>query len=118
MIIIFRSPSLEVAFGYSGRICDLDFGPVSNMLLGGFCISEVQMLLSAIPVIGVYAQLPAVMAALVLSFCMLISLVCDNAYEKMQRMKPSLMPLLFSVFLLTWCVFSFGKVSEFLYFNF
>ena len=118
MIIIFRSPSLEVAFGYIGRIFQLDFGPVSNMLLGGFCISEVQMLLSAIPVIGVYAQLPAVMAAMVLGFCMLISLVCDNAYEKMQRMKPSLMPMLTSVFLLTWCVFSFGKVSEFLYFNF
>ena len=65
-----------------------------------------------------HKRMAAVMAVLVLSFCMLISLVCDNAYEKMQRMKPSLMPLLTSVFLLTWCVFSFGKVSEFLYFNF
>ena len=116
--IVFRASTLDTSFAFIARIFDFDFGPIPTQLLGGFCLAEVQMALSFIPVVGVYAQLPIVMAALFLGLCMFIVLVPRNAYEKMQRMKAAPAPLLLALVLLVWCIMSFGKVSEFLYFNF
>ena len=42
----------------------------------------------------------------------------SNAYQKMKRFKPTVLNMLLTLFLFTWCVFSFAGISEFLYFNF
>ena len=49
---------------------------------------------------------------------MFIVLVPKNAYEKMQELRPRPVPMLLTAALLVWCIFSFGTVSAFLYFNF
>ena len=116
--IVFRAPSLELAAEIIARLFDFDFGPVYTGLLGGFCLAEVQMFVSLIPLVGRFAYYPPFMAALGLTVCMLLVLVPKNAFEKMRKMRPNVLSLGLSLTLIVWCVFSFGKVSEFLYFNF
>jgi len=116
--IIFRAESLGHAFAFIGRIFDFEFGPVPFQLLESLCLTEVQIFLGAIPVIGSYLQLPMVMSALFILTALFIALVPANAYEMTRKLRPRLLPLLFTVLLLVWCILSFGKVSEFLYFNF
>ena len=116
--IVFRAPSLELAFDIIGRIFQFDFGPASLGLMGGFCVPEIQSALSLIPFVGHFAQIPSVMAALFLGFCLFTVLVPANAYEKMQRMRPNALNLVFTLGIIVWCLFCFGRVSEFLYFNF
>ncbi len=48
----------------------------------------------------------------------LLILGSENAYEKMNKCKPTVLNLFCILFIFTWCVFSFAGISEFLYFNF
>lgn len=116
--IVFRAPSLELAFDFISRIFDFDFGPVSYTLIEYMSLPEVRMLMSSLPFIGHYLDNVYVMAGLFMVFCMFTVLVPANAYEKMKKMKPGLMTLLPTLFIFFWCIMSFGRVSEFLYFNF
>ncbi|MGI5977473.1 MAG: MBOAT family O-acyltransferase [Candidatus Limivicinus sp.] len=116
--IIFRADSLSQAFEVIGNIFRFDFGPLDEMIASHFQIPELQVLLSPIPVLGRLAYNPAAVTAFFLTGAMLLVLLPKNAYEKMQAMKPSFLNLAGSVILIVWCIFSFGTVSTFLYFNF
>lgn len=116
--IIFRAESLEQAFAFIGRLFTFDSWYVHDTITSCFQISEVTLALSALPVIGRFVYYPPVMMVLFLTVAMLIVLVPKNAYQQMQALKPRVLPMLFTVVLLVWCVFSFGSVSAFLYFNF
>ena len=74
--------------------------------------------LSKLPFIGRFVYWPPMMMLLFLAVCMFIVLVPKNAYEKMQRLQPRPLALIGVLILLVWCIFSFGTVSAFLYFNF
>lgn len=116
--IVFRAPDLSQACAVIGRIFSFDFGPVYWRIAAGFDVSEVRTLLSAIPFPGSLAASPVVLMVLILSGMLLLVLLPKNAYEKMTELRPTVTTLGFSVLLIVWCLFSFGKVSEFLYFNF
>lgn len=116
--IIFRAASLDQAFGFIGRLFEFDFSAVNSGITSAFQLSEVMLALSALPVIGRFVYYPPVMMVLFLATAMFIVLVPKNAYEKMQALQPRVLPMLYTVVLLVWCVFSFGSVSAFLYFNF
>ena len=116
--IIFRAGSLPEAFAVIARIFDFDFGAVSPSIYTGFHLTELMLPLSVIPVIGKYIYWPPMMMVLFLTAAMLIVLVPKNAYEKMTAMRPRFVTAAFSVVLIVWCLFSFGSVSAFLYFNF
>ena len=113
--IVFRAQDLSQAFAILGRIFSFEFGPVNPYLASCFDISEIRTLLSLVPVIGASS---VVRMALLLGGMLLLVLLPKNAYEKMTEMRPTALTLGFSVLLIFWCIFSFGKVSEFLYFNF
>ena len=116
--IVFRAESLPQAFAVIARIFDFDFGAVSHGIYKTFHLTEVMLPLSALPVVGKLVYWPPAMMALFLTAAMLIVLVPKNAYEKMTAMQPRVGTAVFSVVLIVWCVFSFGSVSAFLYFNF
>lgn len=116
--IIFRAESLPQAFSVIARIFELDFGAVAPSIYASFHLTEVMLPLSLIPVIGKYIYLPQAMMALFLGTAMLIVLMPKNAYEKMTVMQPRFGTAALSVALIVWCIFSFGSVSAFLYFNF
>lgn len=116
--IIFRADSLSDAFAIIGRIFAFDFGPVAYNIYNGFCLTELMLPLSLIPVVGKYVYWPPMMMILFLVGCMLLVLVPKNAYERMTALKPRPLTMLFVSVLFVWCVFCFGTVSAFLYFNF
>lgn len=116
--IIFRSDSVSGAFTFIAHIFSFDFGVIEPVLSSCFDISEVRILLSALPLVKSLVSSPAVFMLLFLALCMFIVLVPRNAFEQMRTLRPRLMTLLLPAFLLVWCIFSFGGVSEFLYFNF
>ena len=116
--IIFRSESIEQAWQIISRIFDFDFGTVAYSVYTSFSLTEVSMLLSAIPVVGKYMYHPYSMMILFLAVSMFIVLVPKNAYEKMQSFTPQPVRLIIPLVLIVWCIFSFGTVSTFLYFNF
>ena len=116
--IIFRADSLGQAFSVIGRIFSFDFGPVHPDIYSGFQLTEVMLPLSKLPFIGRFVYWPPMMMLLFLAVCMFIVLVPKNAYEKMQRLQPRPLALVGVLILLVWCIFSFGTVSAFLYFNF
>ncbi len=116
--IIFRADSIGDAFTIIARIFDFDFGPAAYGVYSGFEVSELLMLLTHLPLVGKFFYWPPLMMIVFLAFCMLLVLVPKNAYEKMCALRPRPLPMLGIVVLLVWCVFSFGSVSAFLYFNF
>jgi len=116
--IIFRAESLEQAFEIITRIFEFDFAGLNTAIASCFQLAEVQLVLSALPGIGMLVHWPPFMMILFLLTAMLIVLIPRNAYEKMQDMKPGVGTMLFTVLLMVWCIFSFGSVSTFLYFNF
>lgn len=112
--IVFRSDSISNAFAFIAEIFRFDLGAVSPYIASCFDIAEVRVLLSFIP----FASDPRFLMGLVLAVCMFIVLAPKNAFEKMRSLRPSLFNAAVPAALLVWCIFSFGKVSEFLYFNF
>lgn len=118
LMVIFRATSVKEAFAFISRLFDFDFAPVNSIISSSFQLTEVALPLSKLPGIGYIVHQPAGMMVLALAFLMFLVLVPKNAYEKMQALKPGVWPMLFSAGLLVWCIFSFGSVSAFLYFNF
>lgn len=116
--VFFRAASIEQAFAFIARLFDFDFSSISYSVYTSLQLTEVMMPLSKLPFIGRYIYAPGVMTALFLAFGMVMVLVPQNAYEKMLKLQPRVWPLLGCAVLLVWCIFSFGSVSAFLYFNF
>lgn len=116
--IIFRAESLSQAFAVISQIFRFDFGSVDSAICSGFQLTEVMLPLSKLPFIGRFVYWPPMMMVLFLAVSMFIVLVPKNAYEKMQELRPRPVPMLLTTALLVWCIFSFGTVSAFLYFNF
>ena len=100
------------------QIFRFDFGSVDSAICSGFQLTEVMLPLSKLPFIGRFVYWPPMMMVLFLAVSMFIVLVPKNAYEKMQELRPRPVPMLLTAALLVWCIFSFGTVSAFLYFNF
>ncbi|MBE5892790.1 MAG: MBOAT family protein [Lachnospiraceae bacterium] len=76
---------------------------------------EIVEVLSLTPMETIYP--PFVLTAFfVIAF--LVSLGSKNAYEKMQRFRPTFLRMVTTLFLLFWSIFSFAGISTFLYFNF
>lgn len=118
LMVIFRASSVKEAFAFIARVFDFDFSSVNSLISSSFQLTEVALPLSKLPGIGYIVHQPWGMMVLALAFLMFVILVPKNAYEKMQSLKPGVWSMLFSAGLLVWCIFSFGSVSAFLYFNF
>ena len=113
--IFFRSADLAQAFAILGRIFSFDLGPVNPYFASCYEMGELRSLLSFVPVIG---SSPVALMTLLLGGMLLLTLLPKNSYEKMTALRPNAVTLGFSAVLVFWCIFSFGRVSEFLYFNF
>ncbi len=80
-----------------------------------FRFAELKKVLSFLRVEDHYPAF-LITAFFVVAFVLLLG--CENAYAKMQKFKPTFWRFVITLFLFTWCVFSFAGISEFLYFNF
>lgn len=80
-----------------------------------FRLAELKKVLSVFRLEEMYPPL-LITAFFLLAFVLILG--SKNAYEKMQKFKPTVFNMLTTLFLFVWCVFSFAGISEFLYFNF
>lgn len=88
---------------------------LDQVIVDMFRLTELKKLLSFFRVEDAYPNF-LITAFFLTAFVLILG--CSNAYEKMKKFKPTFSRLILSVFLLTWCVFSFAGISEFIYFNF
>lgn len=116
--IIFRAESLPQAFSVIEQIFKFNFGAAEYDIYKGFQLTELMLPLSVIPFIGKYVYWPPMMMLLFLGFSMFLVLVPKNAYERTLAFRPRGVSLVVTAGLLVWCIFCFGSVSAFLYFNF
>lgn len=117
-LVMFRANSVEQGFAIIGRIFEFDFSVGISSLAYCFDFSELRHVLALIPAAGRYLAQPLPLLLIFLAGILFITQFTDNAYTRMVRMKPTAANLLASAALIFWCLISFGKVSEFLYFNF
>lgn len=113
--VLFRADSVAQAFAFFGKICALEFGSVSEHIMGAFTQIELVYVLNQTPLNDFAAPL---LTAGYFVFTMILILGSQNAYEKMCSFKPTVVNMVTASCLLVWCVFSFAGVSTFLYFNF
>lgn len=112
--IFFRSESMGQAFRFLERIGTCDFGKVDEEILACFRLTEIDFALRRL-----HVELDSVLImGAFLVFSMLIILCCKNNVENVEKFRASLSKLAASAVLLVWCIFSFGGISTFLYFNF
>lgn len=117
-LVMFRAESVSQGFAIIGRIFEFDFSAGISPLAYCFDFSELRHALSLVPLIGNYLSQPLPLMLIFLVGILFIAQFTRNAYERMQQMRPNAVNLTVSAALIFWCVISFGKVSEFLYFNF
>ena len=91
---------------------NFSFDPLFTQM---FRLAELKKVLSVFNVEDRYPQFLCV-AFFLVAFVLILG--CSNAYEKMKKFKPTFWNWVLTLFLFTWCVFSFAGISEFLYFNF
>ncbi len=80
-----------------------------------FRLAELKKLLS---IFRIEDRYPAFLISAFFLAAFVLLLGGSNAYEKYQKFKPTFLTWAATLFLFTWCVFSFAGISEFLYFNF
>lgn len=116
MWVFFRADSMESALKFLNKIIACDFGEISEGINACFELIEIRFILEKVRI--ELHQYSAFVTIAFLAFSMWMILGCRNAYEGMERFKPSVVRIMTSAILLVWCVFSFSGVSSFLYFNF
>ena len=116
--VVFRADSVRQGFAIIRRIFEFDFSKGIVSLAYSFDFSELRHALAVLPAVGQYLSQPPAVMLVFLAGVLIITFFSDNAYEKMQKTEPKLINLFSSAALIFWCVISFGKISEFLYFNF
>ncbi len=113
--VFFRAETFTQATTLLKKLVSWNFAAVDRVFIDIVRTAELKKLLSLTGIERIYPQF------LITAFyvvAMLLILGADNAYEKLQRFKPKTSNMLFSLFLFTWCFFSFAGISTFLYFNF
>ena len=117
-LLIFRADNVRQGFAIIRRIFEFDFSV--GIVPLGYCFdfSELRHVLSFLPGIGNYLSQPLAVLLIFLAGVLFITHFTENAYNRMQKMQPKASNMLASAALIFLCLVSFGKVSEFLYFNF
>lgn len=110
--VFFRADSIRDACRFLRCIGNCEFGKIRNEILACFKLPEYDVITK---IFG--GGLNHVM---VIYFCVTLIIVLGfhNAYEQMNKFKPSLKTSVGIAFLFVWSVISLSEVSTFLYFNF
>lgn len=116
--VVFRAVNVSQGFAIIRRIFEFDFSKGLHSFGTHFDFSELRHALALFPVIGGYLSSPVAVMLIFIVGVLVIAHFTDNAYDKMRKMKPTVFNMLVSTALIFLCVISFGKISEFLYFNF
>lgn len=116
--VLFRADNPADAFAFLSRMFSMEFGPVSSEISYAFLLPEIEFILGPIRVFLFLETHPPVCVCLFYGAAMILLLLAKNAHQHMQQDKLRLPHMIWSAFLLIWCVFSFSSVSTFLYFNF
>ena len=117
-LVIFRADNVRQGFAIIRRIFEFDFSV--GIVPLGYCFdfSALRRVLGILPVVGSFLSQPLAVMLIFLAGALFITQFTENAYSRMLKMRPNTFNMIFSAALIFWCVVSFGKVSEFLYFNF
>ncbi len=114
--VFFRAGSISEGLQVLKAIARMDFGGVSSGMAQAFSQPEWQFLLGQVP--GLLEAYPycIMLGYCVAAFVIILGMpdaktVAENHIQK--KLAPAVVAFLF-----VWCVFSFGGVSTFLYFNF
>ena len=86
-----------------------------NIFIQIFRFAELKEVMDLLKLEGHYPAF-LITAFFVVAFVLILGF--ENTYEKIKKFKPNLWYFIITLFLFTWCVFSFAGISEFLYFNF
>ena len=116
--VVFRADNVHQGLAILRRIFSFDFsGSIAPL---GYCFDfgELRHLLAILPGVGAFLSRPLAVMILFLAGVLFIAHFTENAYSRMLKMRPKFSNMAASAALIFWCVISFGKVSEFLYFNF
>ena len=113
--VFFRADSIGSALSLLSRITALNFGAINPAIVSAFTMKELDFVLNIIP--GGAAFAPHMM---ILFFIIAVIVVtkAPNAYECMNRFKPTVFNSFITLILFIWCLISFSGISTFLYFNF
>lgn len=115
---LFRADSIGDALIILRRMFWLHIGPVNASLAGAFLIPEIQFLLRSIPSLEYLLYQPEPLLPLFYCSAIALFLGSENAHAHMETFEPTPGRLLFTAFLLSASILTFGSVSTFLYFNF
>lgn len=116
MWVFFRAGSMKDALQFLGRITNWDFGKIRGSIASKFRLVEIDFVLKGFK-IEIEPDSP-VFLMIFLGISIWIILGCRNVYEQAGKFRASVLKIAVSAVLLVWCVFSFGGISTFLYFNF
>lgn len=114
MWVFFRAESFGQAMKLLRALFSWNFS-MDYVFSETFRLAELKKILSIFRVEERYPQF-LITAFFLVAFVLILG--SENAYEKMKKFKPKIWNLFLTLFLFTWCVFSFAGISEFLYFNF
>jgi len=114
MWVFFRAENFSQAMTLLRALVSWNFS-FDSTFIQIFRFPELKKVLSFLRVEDHYPAF-LITAFFVVAFVLLLG--CENAYAKMQKFKPTFLRWGVTLFLFTWCVFSFAGISEFLYFNF
>lgn len=112
--VFFRADDFTQALKLLKALVSWDF-TFDTTFIEMFRLAELKKVLSFVRVETLYPPF-LITAFFLVAFGLILG--SSNAYEKMQRFKPTALNMLTTLFLFTWCVFSFAGISTFLYFNF
>lgn len=114
MWVFFRAETFTQALTLLRALVSWNF-TFDNTFIQIFRLAELKKVLSLFRVEDHY---PAFIITAFFLVAFVLILGCESAYEKMKKFKPTFLRFAITLFLFTWCVFSFAGISEFLYFNF
>lgn len=114
MWVFFRAETFSQAVTLLKTLVSWNFS-FDSLFIEMFRLAELKKVLS---IFRIEDRYPAFLITAFFLVAFVLILGCSNAYEKMKKFKPTLFNWIITIFLFTWCVFSFAGISEFLYFNF
>jgi hypothetical protein len=109
--VFFRATSLKQALVIIKNILRLDFSGVNQGSLSALILPEIRILFDVLGADAAYRMYPILFILGSLG-CVLF---CKNSDEHMENFKPTFKKILITVFILLWCILSFGKKITFIY---
>lgn len=116
--VVFRADTIRDAVRLLNRIVQLKFGVIDPDIIECFNLPEFRFLLNQVIKLPILKYYPGILLLAFFVVSLLIILGSENAYERMERFRPTMPRLIRVSILMVWCIFSFSGVSTFLYFNF